>query len=121
MYPFSDEFQPLFQYKPLRYLRNDVKTYELQKLKNGYYIPEIFLDLHGLTQQEAKNELSLLILNCFQKQIFCANIITGHGRYILKNKTPFWLAQHPQVMAFHQAPKIFGGQAAILVLIETQE
>ncbi|MWP27496.1 endonuclease SmrB, partial [Escherichia coli] len=29
--------------------------------------------------------------------------------------------QHPHVMAFHQAPKEYGGDAALLVLIEVEE
>ncbi|MGL4085548.1 endonuclease SmrB, partial [Escherichia coli] len=36
----------------------------------------------------------------------------------LKQQTPLWLAQHPHVMAFHQA---HGGDAALLVLIEVDE
>ncbi|HFX4694346.1 TPA: Smr/MutS family protein, partial [Escherichia coli] len=39
----------------------------------------------------------------------------------LKQQTPLWLAQHPHVMAFHQAPKEYGGDAALLVLIEVDE
>ncbi|MGK3295951.1 Smr/MutS family protein, partial [Escherichia coli] len=39
----------------------------------------------------------------------------------LKQQTPLWLAQHPHVMAFHQAPKEYGGDAALLVLIEVEE
>ncbi len=42
----------------------------------------------------------------------------GHGKHILKQQTPLWLAQHPHVRAFHQAPKEYGGDAALLVLIE---
>ena len=45
----------------------------------------------------------------------------GHGKHILKQQTPLWLAQHPHVMAFHQAPKEYGGDAALLVLIEVDE
>jgi DNA-nicking Smr family endonuclease len=26
-------------------------------------------------------------------------------KHILKQQTPLWLAQHPHIMAFHQAPK----------------
>ena len=31
------------------------------------------------------------------------------------------LAQHPHIMAFHQAPKEYGGDAALLILIEVEE
>ena len=45
----------------------------------------------------------------------------GIGKYILKQKAPMWLAQHPDVMAFHQAPLEFGGAGALLVLIDIPE
>jgi len=45
----------------------------------------------------------------------------GHGKHILKQQTPLWLAQHPDVLAFHQAPKELGGTASLLVLIELDD
>jgi len=119
---FSDEFQPLLANEgPVRYVRADVSHYELKKLRRGDYTPEIFLDLHGLTQQQAKQELGALIAACRREHIFCASVMHGHGKHILKQQTPLWLAQHPWVTAFHQAPKLFGGDAALLVLIEVEE
>lgn len=55
------------------------------------------------------------------QHVFCACVMHGHGKHILKQQTPLWLAQHPHVMAFHQAPKEYGGDAALLVLIEVDE
>lgn len=45
----------------------------------------------------------------------------GHGKHVLKQQTPLWLAQHPDVIAFYQAPKEWGGTAALLLLIEIDE
>lgn len=119
---FSDEFQPLLaQEGPVRYVRSDVDNYELKKLRRGDYSPEIFLDLHGLTQQQAKQELGALIAACRREHLFCASVMHGHGKHILKQQTPLWLAQHPDVRAFHQAPRLFGGDAALLVLIDVEE
>lgn len=119
---FSDEFQPLLSEEgPVRYVRSDVSHFELKKLRRGDYSPEIFLDLHGLTQRQAKQELGALIAACRREHLFCASIMHGHGKHILKQQTPLWLAQHPHVMAFHQAPRNFGGNAALLVLIENEE
>lgn len=119
---FSDQFQPLLDNEgPVKYIRPDVSHFELKKLRRGDYSPEIFLDLHGLTQQQAKQELGALIATCRREQIFCGCVMHGHGKHILKQQTPLWLAQHPHIMAFHQAPKEYGGDAALLVLIETEE
>lgn len=119
---FSDEFVPhLSEDGPMRYVRPDVSSYEVKKLRRGDYPPEMLLDLHGLTQQEAKLELAALLEACRRQQIRCACVMTGHGKHILKHKVPLWLAQHPLVEAFHQAPREWGGDAALLVLVEQTE
>ncbi|MFB9996780.1 endonuclease SmrB [Providencia rustigianii] len=119
---FSDEFQPqLDDDGPTRYLRPDSNPYELKKLRRGDYVPELFLDLHGLTQMEAKQEIGALIAACKRENVFCACIMHGHGKHILKQQTPLWLAQHPDIVAFHQAPKEWGGNASLLLIIETAE
>ncbi|EON5734402.1 TPA: endonuclease SmrB [Escherichia coli] len=106
---------------PVKYVRPDVSHFEAKKLRRGDYSPELFLDLHGLTQLQAKQELGALIAACRREHVFCACVMHGHGKHILKQQTPLWLAQHPHVMAFHQAPKEYGGDAALLVLIEVDE
>lgn len=121
-YYFSDEFQPLLNEEgPVRYIRCGVSPFELKRLRRGDYPPELFLDLHGLTQLEAKQELGALIAACLREHVHCACVMHGHGKNILKKQTPLWLAQHPSVLAFHQAPKEFGGDAAILALIELDQ
>ena len=115
---FSDEFQPLLNTEgSTKYVRPDVSHFELKKLRRGDYSPE----LYGLTQQQAKQELGALIAACRREHVFCACVMHGHGKHILKQQTPLWLAQHPHIMAFHQAPKEYGGDAALLILIEVEE
>ncbi|BAE74904.1 conserved hypothetical protein [Sodalis glossinidius str. 'morsitans'] len=75
---FSDEFQPLLQEEgPPRYVRPDVSPYEVKKLWHGDYTPELFLDLHGLTQEEAKQELGALIAACRREHVHCACVMHG--------------------------------------------
>ncbi|WP_118986332.1 endonuclease SmrB [Photorhabdus sp. CRCIA-P01] len=121
-YYFSDEFQPNLDTEgPTRYVRGDTNHYELKKLRRGDYSPELFLDLHGLTQMQAKQEIGALIAACRREHVYCACIMHGHGKRILKQQTPLWLAQHPDIIAFYQAPKEWGGNAALLMLIELDE
>ena len=116
---FSDEFVPLLKEEgPTQYARMDVSKYEVKRLRRGVYVPDMFLDLHGMTQKEAKRELGALIAACKKEGVCCACVMHGIGKHILKTKTPLWLAQHPDVMAFHQAPLEFGGDGALLVLLE---
>ncbi|WP_392558535.1 endonuclease SmrB [Orbus mooreae] len=118
---FSDDFQPLLLDDPIRYSREGSDPNELKKLKRGYYEPELFLDLHGLTQLEAKKEIAALIAACIRERVPCASIMYGHGKNVLKKQTPMWLAQHPDVICFHQAPKEFGGSAALLILFDLEK
>ncbi|ANF16906.1 hypothetical protein XW81_00460 [Buchnera aphidicola (Schlechtendalia chinensis)] len=103
---------------PICYIRNSSYSHELKKLKIGVYNPDIILDLHGLTQYQAKRKLGELIYICYKEKFFCANVICGHGKNILKQQIPLWLSKHPDIIAFHQAPKMFGSDAAILILID---
>ncbi|UDG80976.1 hypothetical protein GFV14_00471 [Candidatus Hartigia pinicola] len=122
LFYFSDEYQPKLKNEgPMRYLKANSNPYELRKLRRGDYIPELFLDLHGLTQMEAKQEIGALIAACNREDVVCACMMHGHGKHILKQQTPLWLAQHPDIIAFHQAPKEWGGNASLLILIETSE
>ncbi len=111
-HPFSDQFEPHFEDDgPTRYTREDVSRFELKKLRRGDYVPELFLDLHGLTQEQAKQELAALLRACVKEHFNCACISHGIGKHILKRKVPHWLCQHPDVMAFHQAP--WSGEAMV--------
>lgn len=108
----------LFKDNPVSYVRHANSHNVLKNLKKGKYDPDISLDLHGLTQYQAQKELGKLIAKCQKEKIFCAHVIHGYGEKILKKQTPFWLSQHPDVIAFHQAPKTFGSSAAIIVILE---
>ncbi|MCS3455919.1 DNA-nicking Smr family endonuclease [Aeromonas sp. BIGb0405] len=119
---FSDEYQPhLDEEGPTRYVREDVSKFELKKLKRGLYPPEIYLDLHGMNQNQAKQELAALLSLCQKENIHVASVMHGIGKHILKQRIPNWLAQHPHVQAFHQAPREWGGDSAILVLLDIEE
>nr|WP_086938030.1 endonuclease SmrB [Thaumasiovibrio occultus] len=119
---FSDEFEPLLsETGPMHYARHDVSKFEVKKLRRGVYVPDVFLDMHGMTQQEAKRELAAMIATCIKEDVSCCCVMHGLGKNILKQRVPMWLAQHPDVMAFHQAPLEFGGNGALLVLLEVPE
>ncbi len=119
---FSDQFEPHIEDEgPTRYVREGSNHYELKRLRRGDYQPELLLDLHGLKQETAKVEVSALIAECRKHHIRCCSVMHGHGKNILKRQLPMWLAQHPDVEAFHQAPKAWGGSAALLILVEIND
>ncbi|MGQ0286056.1 endonuclease SmrB [Pasteurellaceae bacterium 22721_9_1] len=119
LFYFSDEYEPLLEEESaVKYLRENEDSYLLKQLRRGDFSPEIFLDLHGLTREQAKLELASLIQACENENIYCASIMTGYGTFTLKKQIPRWLVQHPKVRALHQAPREWGGEAAILVLLD---
>lgn len=116
---FSDTYQPLLPSDgPMRWVNDNTDKLELKRLRRGDYVPDLLLDLHGLRQAEAKDEIAALIAACEKQNIQCCSVMHGYGTGILKQQIPMWLAQHPKVKAFHQAPKEWGGDAALLVLID---
>ncbi|QSX34967.1 endonuclease SmrB [Shewanella avicenniae] len=119
---FSDIYQPLLPSDaPMRWNRDDIDPMEVKRLRRGDYVPEYLLDLHGMRQAEAKREIAALIQACIRQNSPCCCIMHGHGTGILKQQLPIWLAQHPDVKAFHKATKEWGGDAALLVLVEVAE
>ncbi|MBF0750996.1 MULTISPECIES: endonuclease SmrB [unclassified Pasteurella] len=120
LFYFSDEYEPLLNENDgmVKYLREGEDSHLLKRLRRGDFSPELFLDLHGLTREQAKMELAALLLACENERVDCASIMTGYGSFTLKKQIPRWLVQHPKVRALHQAPREWGGEAAILILIE---
>jgi len=102
----------------IKYLREGEDSHLLKQLRRGDFSPELFLDLHGLTREQAKMELAALLLACEDEHVYCASIMTGYGTFTLKKQIPRWLVQHPKVRVLHQAPKEWGGEAAILILVD---
>ncbi len=118
-FSFSDMYQAqLPDEGPMRYCRPDMSTHVLKQLRRGDYSPEMVLDLHGLTKEAAKQELAALIYTARKELIDCVSVMHGKGSGVLKSALPHYLIQHPHVKAFHQATKEYGGQSAILVLID---
>ena len=116
-FEFSDGFEGHID-QPLKYVKPETDSHEVQRLRRGDYPPDLILDLHGFKKEEAKHEIAALIYVAQKKHIYCVSIMHGKGTFALKKSIPNWLIQHPAVMGFHQAPKEWGGQAALLVLID---
>ena len=119
---FSDEFEPNLSHQgPVKYVRDGSDSFEAKNLRRGMYVPDLILDLHGLDQNKAKLEIAALLHACQKEHAQCVCIVHGLGGKVLKNKVPHWLVQHPDVIAFHQAPLEWGGNGALLVLVELHD
>ena len=118
---FSDQFQGYIEAGTVKYVADGESHYLLKQLRRGDYAPDMLLDLHGLTVAAAKQELAAMLRACEQQLIECCCIMHGHGSGKLKQQIPHWLIQYPRLRAFHQAPKEWGGDAAIIALLVRDE
>jgi DNA-nicking Smr family endonuclease len=107
------------------YLSNGLSRMSLRKLRKGEWQPQDNLDLHGCTNDEARQLLMTFLHHATQNGLRCVSVIHGKGWRdegrdgILKVNTRHWLRQHPQVLAFCEAPQNAGGGGAVWTLLKT--
>ena len=107
----------------LAWTRDGVQKTVLKKLRGGRYAIQAELDLHGLTQSQAREELLLFIDEAQRRNRKCVRIIHGKGRKrdlrapVLKPSIDHWLRHHRQVLAFCSARPDDGGTGAVYVLL----
>ena len=96
-----------------------------ERLKRGLHKIEARLDLHGMTQTEAHQELADFIRMCRAAGHRCVLIITGrglgpNGPGILKSSVPRWLEEpelRRHVLATASAQSRHGGAGATYLLL----
>lgn len=119
---FSDEFEVFADTQgSLSYVQHGDDPHLAGRLRRGELEPQVVLDLHGMTAQQAKTELAGLLNYCEQQQLNCACVVHGKGLGILARKVPNWLIQHPNVRAFHTAPRSWGKHGALLLLLKINQ
>lgn len=118
-FEFSDQYQAAMPMRgPLQWSRSSESKSALKRLRRGEYLPEQILDLHGHNRRDAKSEIAALLHYAEKHHLECVCIIHGIGSRILKQAIPSWLVQHPLVLGFHSAPREYGGDGALLVLLD---
>jgi len=110
---------------PTSFLRNGLNSMTLRKLRRGQWPVQDSIDLHGLTSDEARGRLASFLNHALSSNYRCVNIIHGKGwraeggEGILKIRVRYWLTQHPQVLAFCEAPANAGGGGAVWLLLKS--
>ena len=95
----------------------------LRKLRRGQWPVQDSIDLHGNTSDEARRLLVEFLHHAMHNGLRCVSVIHGKGwrteggEGILKIRTRHWLTQHPQVLAFCEAPAHAGGSGAVWLLL----
>jgi DNA-nicking Smr family endonuclease len=107
----------------LSFQRSGVRTLVMRRLRRGLYPIDDELDLHGLSQTAARDELADFITRSRDRGCRCVRIIHGKGYRsgargpVLKTAVNLWLRLHLEVMAFVSARAIDGGTGALYVLL----
>jgi DNA-nicking Smr family endonuclease len=107
----------------LSFQRAGVRIQTLRRLRRGLYPVENELDLHGLSQAAARQQLADFIAQSRDAGCRCVRIIHGKGYRsgargpVLKAAVNLWLRRHLDVMAFVSARAIDGGAGAVYVLL----
>jgi len=119
----ANSLQTVQAEESIQYTIDGLQNKVLKKMRKGYYGLDAELDLHGLTIQQAKQELFKFLHFCLQDGLHCVRIIHGKGYRsennlpVLKNELNLWLRQHSDIRAFCSASQKDGGTGAVLVLL----
>lgn len=87
------------------------------ELRLGKIRPQMTLDLHGFTIEEARVAVRQFLLKAQQQQLRALKIIHGKSTAILRSKVYQWLPQSNQVLAVCSAIARDGGSGAVYVLL----
>jgi len=107
----------------LSFQRAGVRTQVVRRLRRGLVPIEAELDLHGLSQAAARDQLAEFLALSHAGGRRCVRIIHGKGFRsgargpVLKVAVDGWLRRHLNVMAFTSARAIDGGTGAVYVLL----
>lgn len=107
------------------FLRAGLNRMTLRKLRRGQWPVQDTLDLHGFNSDEARRFLVEFLHHALHRGLRCVNVIHGKGwraeggEGVLKIRVRHWLTQHPQVLAFCEAPANAGGGGAVWVLLKS--
>ena len=108
------------------YLSNGLSRQTLRKLRRGFWPVADRLDLHGLGSDEASRLLQNFLHEALQQNLRCVLLIHGKGMNSpdaqgkLRALSRHWLTQHPEVLAWCEAPLSLGGSGAVLALLKSQ-
>ena len=124
----SDQWQTaLVDFEQFLSFKHDGVDYKtMLALKKGQISVQDYIDLHGFTTEQARQEVSAFIDFARMHHLRCIKIIHGKGYAgkqdypLMKNRINSWLRQHPQVLAFHSAIPKDGGSGAVYVLLKTR-
>lgn len=110
--------------------RHEVSRQTMKKLRAGQISYQDYLDLHGMTRDEARRKVESFIARSRRHNHWCVLVVHGRGkgshggRPVLKEKLVAWLTRDggigAHVIAFATARPCDGGPGAVYVLLRRE-
>jgi DNA-nicking Smr family endonuclease len=94
-----------------------------RRVERGRDAPAGVIDLHGLTQDQARDALTRFVLHGFAERRRTLLVITGKGALgdgVLRRRVPEWLGQaplRPMIAGLSEAHRRHGGEGALYVAL----
>lgn len=127
--PSRDDFSAMMRLPPLRSTARTtsgpVPLSEDKMVRRGRVAIDARIDLHGLTQVEARSALGHAVMRTAKRGGQCLLVITGKGlrlEGVLRAQLPRWLSEpdlRPHITTFAPAHARHGGTGAWYVFLRT--
>lgn len=111
----------------MEWVSPDIRKDIAQRLHDGLFSVQDFIDLHGMTVNEAEEEFGRFLKNAIRKNLFCVKVIHGRGLRspggpVLKEALKKWLhgAFRKWILAYSSARDCDGGLGATYIILKTK-
>ncbi len=108
----------------LIFRRAQIDGRTVERLRRGEYTVRDEIDLHGLTEVEARLAVRAFLHSAVAHGLRCVRVIHGKGLGsgprgpVLKSAVNVWLRNTQSVLAFASARQVDGGTGALYVLLQ---
>jgi len=109
----------------MEWISPDIRKDITQRLHQGEFSVQDYIDLHGMTLIEAKEALSMFLKESIKKRMFCVKVIHGRGLRsprgpVLKEALKNWLQGtfKKWVLAYSTAKDCDGGLGATYIILK---
>jgi DNA-nicking Smr family endonuclease len=126
-YLSTSQVKEIGPYDVASFKRDGIQEGVFRKLRLGKYDCDARLDLHRMTVEQSRKAIYDFIQECMEYQLRTVLLLHGKGdknadkKAILKSYAAHWLAEIPEVMAFHSAQPQHGGTGAMYVLLRKSD
>lgn len=110
----------------IEWIRPNLRKDIVQRLHNGDFSVQDYIDLHGMTLVEAEEALCSFFKEAVKKRLFCVKVIHGRGLRsprgpVLKEALKKWLQGtfKKWVLAYSTAKDCDGGLGATYIILKT--